>query len=250
MSKLFSDPEYHKMSTDEESWLELAIEPFRFYLNDMVHLLPERMELGFEEILNLMKHNTDDRYMSFESERILKPLIEKAANRKMSNGEMEIMLGLYSVDIVEESVINFETKTMDHPIVIKRTGHEIPEDKLAEVISSLAVRSLEFNEPRSGTPTHSEVISRMNEIFDLIGFEDNARSTRSFRRKAGAIKARVAKIITEDEYRIRNYEIIENFCKHLVNFVNTGNIHALMNITRLKCMTHKGLPIYSMEDIK
>jgi len=250
VSKLFSDPEYHKMSTDEESWLELAIEPFRFYLNDMVYLLPERIELDFKEVYNLIKHNTDDWHLSIEPDRILRPLIERAANKSIGNGEMEILLGLYSIDIVAETEIDFVRKEMSHPIVISRTGHEIPEDKLAEVISDLAMRSLEFNEPRPGSPGHSEIVSRMNEIFDLIGFEDNARSTRSIRRKSSAIKARVGKIILEDEWRIRNYEIIENFCKHLNSFINSGNMHALMNITRLKCMTHKGLPIYSMEDIK
>jgi len=238
------------MSTDEESWLELAIEPFRFYLNDMVHLLPERIELGFEEILNLVKYNSDDRHLSIEPSRILKPLIEKAANKRVSDGEMEILLGLYSVTIAEDAEIDFVMKEMSHPVVFSKSGHEIPEDKLSEVISNLAVRSLEFNKPRPNSSSHGEMISRMNEVFDLIGFEGNDRSTRSIRRKSDAIKQRVGKIILEDEWRIRNYEIIDSFCKHLCSFINSGNMHALMNITRLKCMTHRGLPIYSMEDIK
>ena len=250
MSKLFDDPEYKRMSTDEESWLELAIEPFRFHLNDLIPLLPDRIELDFEDILHLLKGHTDDKWMDLNTNGLLGPIIKKV-NKNLSDQEISILMKMYTISIDEDAEINFVDKYMSHPIVISKIAYEIPEDEIKEIVAKLAVNSMNIVAPTSSKSGHSETVSRMNEILDLITPENKAdRSTRSTKRKRRAIEHRIRKIIIEDEWRIRDYTIIKNFCNNVETYINNGNMHCLMNVTRLKCMTHKGAPIYSMGEIE
>lgn len=251
MSKLFSDPEYHRMSTDEESWLELAIEPFRFYLNDIVHQLPSKIELNFNDILEILKGTTSDRYLSIEPAKILEAIISDSTEKELSSYELELLEKMYEVDVAENTVIDFTEKTMSSPIVLSKQQDEIPEEQIKEICATLADSHINMRDYRPGTSSHSESISRSNEIIDIIGYKDDrARKTRSIGTKEGFIKRRIREIIIEDEWRIRNYEILVDLCKNVTSYINNGNMHALMNVTRLKCMTHKGAPIYSMEEIK
>lgn len=251
MSKLFNDPEYKRMLTDDESWLELAIEPFRFYLNDMIPLLPERIELNFDDILYYYQDSTDDRWMDLNIVTVLSPFFNKNIDRKMSRKEQLILAKLFTIDIKDGTEINFVNKTINNPIVISRIANEIPEDEIKNIINELCVNEIHITEYRSGSQKRNESLSRMNEILDLIGTEKASdRSTRSVKRKANALRHRISAIVANDEWRIRDYKIIEAFCENVQNYINYGTLHSLMNITRLKCMTHKGAPIYSMEEIK
>ena len=251
VSKLFDDPEYKRMSTDEESWLELAIEPFRFHLNDMIPLLPEKIELNFEDILSMVRHANDSRWMSVDLRDILGPVITKIAGKDMSSKEILILVKLYEMTMESDTEINFVDKTLSHPIVISKIAYEIPEDEIKQIVADLAVDELKIRNIPASSGYHSTCISRMNEVLDLIGFEARKiRTSRSTQLKNRAIERRIKKIIEGDEWRIRSYDIVKDFCNNIGKYINEGNVHCLMNITRLKCMTHKGAPIYSMEEIK
>jgi hypothetical protein len=240
------------MSTDEESWLELAIEPFRFYLNDVIRELPESLTLDFDYIFNQVKHNRSDRYLSIDLEKVLDPMMEESG-RKISRDESEAIYKCYEVQIPENCTIDFQAKELSAPIVINKVKSEIPDDEVLEFVANMAPRYIQVHHVSPESRHHSGIISRQNEIIDLLGFtaqEKPFRTSRSIDKKTNGIGAKVVQIIKEDLWRIKSYDIYVDLCKNISSYINDGNMHALMNITRLKCMTHKGAPIYSMEEIK
>jgi len=251
MSKLFSDPEYKRMSTDEESWLELAIEPFRFYLNEVIPLLPEKIELDYDQILKLIKNATSDQYLSISAHSILQPIADKLLKKPLSAKALNHLVELYSISMDGDEIIDFANKTLTNSIVFSKDLYEFPEDKIKGIISSLVIDHISIIDYTTDSPKHGSTVSRINEVMDIVGFEEPSdRTTRSMRKKQRALKRRIRTLIAEDEWRIRSYDVIEDLCININEFIKNGNMHALMNITRLKCMTHKGAPIYSMEDME
>lgn len=250
MGKLFNDPEYNRMANDEEAWLELAIEPFRSYLNDIIRSLPDSVEIGFDEIFELLKSKKNDYHLSIPVSAMLKDTLRDYVHKDLSHKELEIIERIYEARISDDTVINFVDKTINKQILLKKKQKEIPEDEILNISADLSTWYISVRTYSSQHPMHGEIVSRFNEIIDIVGADEQIRKTRSLRKKLDFIINRVNKIIREDEWRIRDYSIMVDLCKNITSYVNEGNMHALMNITRLKCMTHKGAPIYSMEDIR
>lgn len=96
-------------------------------------------------------------------------------------------------------------------------------------------------------------IGRINEILDLIGYkpqpnEKNLRSSRSSRKKMMGVTRTLRDIIVSNKWEIRDADLIVSFINWVRQYIDDGNLAALTNITKLKIMTHKKQPIYSIKE--
>lgn len=250
MSKLFSDPVYKDMSESEDGWLELAIEPFRFKLNDQLAQLPERTEFGIDFFLKFMsKDYYDSSYGSpIYTSVLIEALMKEAGLNDLDRSELSIAKDLFELEHTEIPItLDLNSKTLTAPIVLLKKKDRFDDIEIQEIAGNLALTHLRLRDQRN-KHDRSSMVSRMNEIMDLIGVAE-ARQSRSIRTKSAAIKKRLRTIFKEDEWRVRNADILINAAKWIESYCSFGSQHALMNFTRLKCMTHKDNPIYSMEEI-
>lgn len=258
MSSLFNDPEYTRMSTDESAWLELAIEPFKFPLNDLLGQLPEKIEITFKDIeAPLCKRNPsiniDSNGFEMSIDSLVKKKITSALKEKftdLSFYERRIIEEAYEIENKKPIQINFKTQTMSAPIVVKKQYSSIKDDKILDTCADIYVSSyLKFNGGWSKSEEHG-MRTRFNEILDILAITGKIRSTRSIEVKLRRLKGEIKMLIKDNTWNIKNAELFKGLCVNISQYIQYGNMHALMNFTRLKCMTHKGAPIYSMEEIK
>src|SRR5687768_10811530 len=121
------------------------------------------------------------------------------------------------------------------------------DEEIPGVVAQIARGFLDISYNKRSAPI---VRSRMNEILELLGNRKDYLKTKSTSSKIHGMISGFMDIIKNDEWKIRNTDLALNAAKWIAKYCNSGDPGALMQFTRLKCMTHKGQPIYSMEDIK
>jgi hypothetical protein len=96
-------------------------------------------------------------------------------------------------------------------------------------------------------------IGRINEILDLIDYKHtehtvNLRTSRSARKKMSGVFRRLHEIFSKNEWQVRDADLMISFVGWINQYILDGNLAALTNITKLKIMTHKNQPIYSIKE--
>lgn len=98
-------------------------------------------------------------------------------------------------------------------------------------------------------------VGRTNEILDLIDYrpdktrgEKDIRSSRSMKKKIRAINNRLTNIFMKNEWQVKDADLMISFADWTYQYMVTGNLAALTNITKLKIMTHKKQAIYSIKE--
>jgi len=90
--------------------------------------------------------------------------------------------------------------------------------------------------------------SEANEMLDLLDYNGPARSSRSAKKKRIALISTYRQIIKDDKWLIRDADLMIKIAKWIQEYVTVGNLAALTNVTKLKIMTHKQQPIYSIQE--
>lgn len=247
MTKLFSDPIYKDMSEKEEGWLELAIEPYHFQLNNDFAALPDKLEIDVSVIESQLHDGIDKWGTSITVNEMIQQMAAIELKREFSSEEMRIISSMYEFQGDKNLTYDAYLKELSGKIVMVKKAASLPEDEIPGLIARLALAKIEIDF-KSSMHHKSQTLSRMNEIIDLLG-TDEGRKTRSVSKKEYAIKETFKKIILEDKWRVKSASILINAGKWIHQYCVDGNKHAIMNFTRLKCMTHKGNPIYSMEEL-
>jgi hypothetical protein len=236
MSKinLFEDKEF-----DQLDWLNRAVEPFIFPPNDVLAIMPEKFDFDYSALLGVMK-NTNRTNIDLDS------LVEYAAQQSgVDMGSYHLCIKEhYKIQLEPDTVMNFETRQLSGGVSIVKTKNQLTDEDIQAMLATKMYESL-----RGMYATAPEQIPRLNEVLDLIGSKD-ARGSRSGRHKVEAIAAAMTKVVTEDKWRVRNYNLMLKCADWIKDYVDRGNLASMSNFTRLKCMTHKGQPIYSMEETK
>jgi hypothetical protein len=93
-------------------------------------------------------------------------------------------------------------------------------------------------------------IGRANEIMEILGGCEGGLRTRSIRRKRAALHDRLVKLFKDNEWNIKDTTLANKVGFWICSYVKEGNLAAFSNFCRLKVMTHKGQPIYSMEEVQ
>lgn len=253
MSKLFSDPEFERLHSDDDAWLELAMDPFRYDLVDVMHSMPDEISVGFEDVLFHLKGRKSDSYLNLSAQNIINSHLADARNygkKTLKTEELDAITGMYEFIIEPGTIVDFKRRFMSNPIILKKTK-VMTERELVELAVDQAMYHLQsgISNPKVGTPDHKEMLSRLNEVIDIVDSSLKSRSCRSINKKRCGLAKRLRSIFVEFEWQVKSADIMVDFCKNIRMYVESGNMHAMMNLTRLKCMTHKGNPIYSMEKI-
>lgn len=230
---------------EELDWISQATEPIDSHLNEILGLLPEETIIDF----NMYKKMVGDSWgLDLNIDRMVSYLIHNhASGKSLSWQEKGIITPLFKIEMSESGIdIDFEKQII--------TG----EIKLVKVQSTLDEKVLEGMLGKDGIDQLNSIyvddmsagMRRANEVMEILGGCDNGLRTRSLRRKVHAIRSRLVKLFKANEWKIKDTELANKVGKWIRSYIVDGNLAAWSNFCRLKVMTHKDQPIYSMEEVK
>ena len=238
---VFTDKKY-----DELDWISQAVEPIESPLNKFLAMLPDSIEIS---VHMLADHRGYYGNYSLEKDTIimdyLKSNAEASEREKLTWEERSILERSFELVVDPETVIDMSTRTILSGGMRLNKVKSVLEDR--DVEKTLGSRGL----THLGNIRWSRCnISNLNEILDLVGKCDDLLKGKSGRRKYFGLRSRLHQIFEKNEWNIKSIDLSNKVGIWVTDYLITGNLAALSNLTRLKVMTHKGVGIYSMEEVK
>lgn len=222
-------------------WISQATEPIDSELNEILGAIPEEINLDFETYSNIATSYS----MNLSLEKCISFLVQKYGNGRTIGWENRGVLDpCFEIQMDDEVTLNFETKQITGRIAIVKIQSTLDEKVLEGLLGQAGIASVSqmyFNGPGVG---------RANEIMELLGGCQDGLRGRSERKKRHIIKNRLIKLFKANEWKIKDTELANKVGYWIRDYIVDGNLAAFSNFCRLKVMTHKGDPIYSMEEVK
>jgi hypothetical protein len=232
---VFDDKRY-----DQLDWVSQAVQPIETPLSAMLEKLPESTLIGYE----LMTLN--DRRGSLDKDTLIESMLRKLnKGRELTWKERELIFDCFEYDMRSEALIlNLEERTLTGTLYLIKTKFTLDEDQLKKVMG-------EYGREQLGRVNgYNMDQTRANEMLDLLEKSQPAMASRSGKVKRQAILNRLGEIFSNNEWHIKNTELANSVSLWIKSYIETGDLASLSNITRLKVMTYKDGPIYSIEETK
>lgn len=225
-------------------WISQATEPIDSVMNDILGTLPDEVNIDF----NLYVRAVCQTYgLDLDLSRFIQFIIkEYVPNAELSYSQHKAIVDCFKLDMTgEEVILDFENKAI--------VGGEI---KLIKLNATMDEKVLESMLGKEGIDAVTNCfisqsgLSRANEVMEILGKCQEGLGTRSERKKRIVMKKRLDQLFKTNEWKIKDTELANKIGFWIRDYIKDGDIGAFSNFCRLKVMTHKDQPIYSMEEIK
>jgi hypothetical protein len=162
--------------------------------------------------------------------------------RKMSWDDWGVICDCFELHIEPNTTLDFTNGTLSGNIKLLKVRHTLDEEVLKGLLGGKGINQV--NQLRS----YDINFGRINEILELLGGCEEAMKTRAARKKIHACGVRLKQILKNNEWNIKSAELADKLGEWIFNYVRDGRLDAFTNFCKLKVMTHKGLPIYTMQE--
>lgn len=226
---------------EELDWISQATEPIDSELNEILSLIPDEIQVDFPTYVKMVG---DSHSLDLNIDRMISFAVVEATGKSLTWEQKHAIHDCFEIQMDETIYLDFERKTIDGSIRLVKVQTTMDEKVLANLLGKegiQAVGSMYF---------HRDGLSRANEIMELLGKCEKGLRTRSERNKRHVIKERLTILFKDNEWNIKDTELANKVGIWIKEYVVHGNLAALSNFCRLKVMTHKNQPIYSMEEVK
>lgn len=226
---------------DELDWVSQAIEPIDSKLNEYLSALPDELVFDYQQLASYASGS----YPSLNITHVISRLLSYSPVRgSPSWREMNLLSQCFKFEISDDVVINFEESTLVGEIKLVKVQQTLEEDVLKSILGKEGIETFTYvSVPFDAGP-------RMNEIMEILGGCDAALRTKSTLKKRRFINNRLVELFKTNEWNIKDTELANKVGIWISLYVKSGDMAAFSNFCRLKVMTHKDQPIYSMEEIK
>ncbi len=229
---------------DGLDWISQATEPIDSKMNEVLGLMPESIDITFDvyrELLGDRSYGTD---LSVNS--VISHYISKA-NMEMSYNQQQALEKCFQFEMEgEEVLLDFENKVISGgTLKLVKITTTMDEQVLKGMLGSEGIEQVGY--VGMGDP---QCLSRMNEVMELLAKCEQGLKTRSPYKKRHAITNRLKVLFKDNEWNIRDTELANKVGFWIRDYIQDGNLASFSNFCRLKVMTHKGQPIYSMEEVQ
>lgn len=220
-------------------WISQATEPIDSECNNILTNLPDEVKIDFSTYIAILQHGYNGDI------NVLKCL--KHLNPEITSVQMPLLHECFTLDMCNETnlIIDFNNKTISGDIFLRKISQTIDEDVLKR---SLGIDGL--NQVLWHVGASDDLKARMNEVLEILGKCEDGLRTRSMHKKKNALVKRLSQVFKTNEWNIRDTELANKVGAWVKDYINDGNLAAIRDLCRLKVMTHKGQPIYSMENIE
>ena len=220
MGNFFKDEKFQDMD-----FLTQAVRPFIWEPYDSYIQLPEEIDLPYE----MFKSKT--------SSLRLTEILASVSKEFFGKREALFQVGeWFDVKVEDGTYIDLNERKIVGKVTLIKTKDPSEEEVIQQLVS--AVNWL--NHPK---PKVNGLASRSKEILELLGQPPEGRNA------FYTLQKTVKKTLLENKLKIFNGDLMTKMSKWIYDYALDGDIQALANFSKLKVMTHKGEPIYSMKEI-
>lgn len=236
---VFDDKKFEQLD-----WISQATEPIDSQMNDFLGKIPDVVKIDFQLYKKIANFGPD-----ISIGQIILSMKEKyAPYSELSYGQVSVLDKCFKLEFsTNEIIIDFENEIISGgEITLIKLNSTMDEKILENILGQEGIESLHPSIMHGSTDS----LSRANEIMELLGNCENGLKTRSDRKKRGAILNRLNDLFKNNEWNIRDTELANKVGYWIRDYIMDGNLAAFSNFCRLKVMTHKNQPIYSMEEVQ
>ena len=234
MSTFLKDKEW-----DQMDWLNRAVEPFTFSFNSYITKIPSTYDVSYYEIINMIKNGREIRLAEVAKQLVVRSEIDKHG---ISVLEMIGYENIFTFDLEPDTEIDLESGVIKGKLSLVKKMESMNDDSIKELMPQLVINNFRVSSSRSQA-------SHVNEVMDILECKTN-RSSSSVRKKCSGLQTHLHEIYKENKWNIRNVDLAIKMLSWISSYCENGDRYSLANLSKLKCMTHNGHPIYSMEEIK
>jgi len=236
---VFDDKKFESLD-----WISQAIEPIESELNVILGNVPDETILDIEKIIEFTSKSYS---LSLSLDDIIFALINKHNPhfKTLSWQELDTLKKCFHIEIVGNPIINFVNMSITGGYIkIVKKISTLDEKDLKALLGICGIASVKnCNYP-------SDAASRFNEIFRLLDKCDKGLRSKSLHKKKIYLCNRLIQLFETNEWNIKDTTLANKVGYWITQYIKDGNMVAMVNLCKLKVMTHKGRPIYSMEEIE
>lgn len=148
----------------------------------------------------------------------------------------------FEFEIEEGTQYNAETNELKGSVKLikKKFGYE--DREIEDMMHNVVIKTFrKFPKPSKISK------ARLNEVCDLFGAKE-ALSARSANEKLRYLRVRYLELMQDKTLNIRDVALFKRFMRWNYLYIVNGNLPAMSNITKVKIMMRKELPIYSIKE--
>jgi hypothetical protein len=232
---VFDDKKFENLD-----WISQATEPIDSELNEILASIPDEVVIDFKMYKSMASNHSLD--LSIDS--IVTYCISKFSGKAIHWNQRQVITECFQLQMDESVILDFEKRQIIGDIKIVKIQTTMDEKVLEGLLGREGIEFASYmNIPRDG-------MTRANDVMELLGKCEQGLKSRSERKKKIAIKNRLTTIFKTNEWKIKDTELANKVGKWIKDYVVDGNLASWSNFCRLKVMTHKDQPIYSMEEAK
>jgi hypothetical protein len=238
---VFVDKKYENLD-----WISAATEPVESILNVILSDMPDLIEIDFEIYRKVVGSSWN---MGISIGDILNRYLgnSKMQNRILSYDHQIMLRDCFDLELEGSPVIDWQRQEIfDGKIFLVKKIFTLEDKELNKIMGKMGIDSVRM----MSSYNSSHTIQRSNEIMEILGGCETDLKSRSPRTKRQAIIKRLTKLFKNNEWNIKDTELADKVGYWISDYIEKGNLASFSNFCRLKVMTHKGNPIYSMEEVE
>ena len=234
---VFDDQKLEKLD-----WMTQMTETIESDLNTMLAKLPSLIPVTARDILD----QSGSSYMSLSARDIISKYFKRIRNEEqLSWDEQHLLEECFQFETRGDTEIDLRTGILSGEIYVIKIKETFSDEELQPLMGR---RGIEHFGRASEYGNSEAPLDRLNEVLDILGNCSEAMKTKSGKKKAAAIKARLTEIFKTNEWRIRDMTLANKVCYWIKGYIDDGNLANLTNLCKLKVMTHNNMPIYSVKE--
>ena len=233
---VFDDKKFEQLD-----WMTQVTETIDSELNGLLARLPDEKIFDAETLLSVLDHHYS---LSISSGNLVRKMISdlRDENINLSSDEMGRIEECFAFQGSETVRIDFEAKTMIGELCLVKVTKTIEDEDLQKMMGSKGLNAL-----RHGIYSE-DACARANEILELIDAPRDAMRTRTIRKKVRAVHDRLKTVFLNNEWRIRDMDLADKISYWAAMYIKSGTLAGMVNLCKIKVMTHNTMPIYSIEE--
>jgi len=221
----FKDERYEDMD-----YLTKAVRPILWSPSDKYAQFPDEIEIGIEHI---------------EGHSIrMREILEKFSIEYFDDKEaLNDVANWFTLDVEEGTYVDLLDNKLIGSIKLKKTKITVQDSDILQIMNDTWKESSGWQfRPGAGGA------KRAREILDLIGV-DITNIGKGKKDTLRLLKSSIENLIENNTLKIYNGDLMIRMMNWILNYINIEDLQALANFSKLKVMTHKNEPIYSMKEI-
>ena len=233
---LFGEKKYEDLDL-----LTKMIEPVTWSALDVLANMPNEVVVPHEDILASVRLSRNIEFNNLWESLVL-------AKTPLGNfKERDFLRSRFELVADPDIIVNLEDNTVTGGnIRIVKTGGEVTEEELTKQLKEAGWRD-SYNLMFNG---NDETIERLREILDLFGTEvaNNALKKRNISQLSNGIYSAFKDVMRNNRWNIRSVDLAHKVCRWMQVYIKDGNLAAMRNFCLLKAATHRGYPIYEIDE--